>query len=464
MPQGVTLRQIDGGANYYTSNGYTYAASFPTSLSGGWDNPGFIPIGSFLGNLSSDNVSYWLELGWTSGFTIDGASSYTVARSNNISVIANYGNTGITDSPGAETVAFDADDEPSTYDNYSAGNVCEGIQTEPNAMQAGRFWMLNNTWNQIQYGGVNGTPGDGSLAAMFFTPVKTPSGATKTFGAGSDDFYFFAGAYGDTAGYYGGTLYNVSTNSGNLTPDQLRRGFLYGDYIDSQRALLGTNSDGSGKIPLWSLVETGGPYTQNTVASSYIQPAELNQAVWMSFIHGARGLIYFDHSFAGPEQSDNNMFDSYYAAASNFPNTGGYANPGGISMYAQVKQTDQLVHQLAAIINSPFAINYVSVTPAAVTCLLPCQVDGSTVFSTVGIDVMAKWYTGGGAYSNGAYIFASPRASETAQNISATFTIADQNATSVTVINEGRTISINSKHQFVDNFATGLTVHIYQVQ
>jgi hypothetical protein len=34
--------------------------------------------------------------------------------------------------------------------------------------------------------------------------------------------------------------------------------------------------------------------------------------------------------------------------------------------------------------------------------------------------------------------------------------------TTVTVVNENRTISINSNHQFVDNFATGLTVHIYQ--
>src|SRR5208337_1957688 len=52
--------------------------------------------------------------------------------------------------------------------------------------------------------------------------------------------------------------------------------------------------------------------------------------------------------------------------------------------------------------------------------------------------------------------------SETQTNIPATFTLADKNATSVTVIGENRTIAVTNG-VFTDTFATGATVHIYEV-
>ena len=73
-----------------------------------------------------------------------------------------------------------------------------------------------------------------------------------------------------------------------------------------------------------------------------------------------------------------------------------------------------------------------------------------------GIETMAKDYNGQ------FYIFADTRDSETQTNISATFTIADKNATSVTVVNENRTIPVMNG-VFTDTFATAATVHIYQV-
>ena len=73
-----------------------------------------------------------------------------------------------------------------------------------------------------------------------------------------------------------------------------------------------------------------------------------------------------------------------------------------------------------------------------------------------GLEVMAKDYNGQ------FYIFADTRDSETQTNISATFTIADPNATSVTVVNENRTIPVING-VFTDTFATAATVHIYQV-
>src|SRR5579862_9048323 len=44
LPTGVTLQQIDGGPNYYCSNGFTYACS--STFNGmSWDDPRFFPIG-----------------------------------------------------------------------------------------------------------------------------------------------------------------------------------------------------------------------------------------------------------------------------------------------------------------------------------------------------------------------------------------------------------------------------------
>ena len=60
------------------------------------------------------------------------------------------------------------------------------------------------------------------------------------------------------------------------------------------------------------------------------------------------------------------------------------------------------------------------------------------------------------------YIFADTRDPMTQTNIPATFTIADKNASSVTVVNENRTIPVVNG-VFSDTFATAATVHIYEV-
>ena len=60
------------------------------------------------------------------------------------------------------------------------------------------------------------------------------------------------------------------------------------------------------------------------------------------------------------------------------------------------------------------------------------------------------------------YIFADTADALTQTNIAATFTIADTNATSVTVVGENRTIPVVDG-VFSDTFATAATVHIYEV-
>ena len=483
LPSGVTLQAIDGETmtspttmsnNYYGRNGFTYAAN------AGWDSPSFFPMGNSGGSISDSSlVSLYQQLNWNMHYVNGSAENFSLLGFNAsppLWVGANYDN-GFLAGMGAETVILETFDEPSTF--------AEGITTPlgncANSIQTGRPWWINNTNFWIANGGLSGDPSGNNAQDLAYL-VTTPSGAGQTqrhIDIASIDMYFFSGSTGGMNSNLTG-VWNLGGNQTAATADQCRRGFLYGDILDRMRSDQAANYP----APLLSYIETGGPYTQNTTGASYIQPAELNQAAWQGIIHGARGIVYFDYTFDGPGAGapQGGIFTqgTYITSAANYPT--GVTNPTGISMFTQITTTGALILALAPIINSPKAINYVTVNPASAEIQpLPLTggnggttANGTAVFA--GIDVRAMYYTGGSftnkynttygggptTLPNGFYIFASPRVSENTTNISATFTVNDPNATSVTVVGESRSISISGGN-FTDTFASGLTVHIYQV-
>ena len=164
---------------------------------------------------------------------------------------------------------------------------------------------------------------------MLTTSVATPNGTLRHIDVSSINSYWFAGGRVDASStlYLGGVLDNLGRD---MTPDEAARGSNYGDVITREIALTG------GSQPVFAFVEDGGPFTADTQTSDYITPPELNWAVWSSLIHGARGIIYFNHSFGGPAQSDDNLAQPFYQTI----------QPGQtISMYDQVKATDALVER-----------------------------------------------------------------------------------------------------------------------
>ena len=428
LPFGVTLDPIDGGPNYYADNGLTYAAV------AGWDNPSFFPVGPWEDNLATQSdANRWIDLGWNTSFGAGGDSNPAVFRAHGIWMIQRASGTAWVPiaGTGAETVGINAQDEPQTYSSFS-----KAISKTANALQNGRFWWLNDTTSILSYGGTSGTPGNGSGAAQLYTPIGTPDGTTRHIDVSSVDEYWFAGAHSTNpqpTQWSAGVLWNNSTQ---VTVDQTARGSNYGSMIDAERKITG------GTTPIYAYIEDGGPYTQDTTAASYITPPELNWATWSSLIHGARGVIYFNDSFAqqSPGYSFWNMESTYYQTV----------QPGQtVSMYAQVKATDALIKQLAPVLNSPTAIGYATVNN-------PGYENGVTQSQFSGIEVTAK-------DDNGQfYLLTDTRDSETQTNIPATFTLADKNATSVTVIGENRTIAVTNG-VFTDTYATGATVHIYEV-
>jgi hypothetical protein len=224
----------------------------------------------------------------------------------------------------------------------------------------------------------------------------------------------------------------------------MARGSNYGDMVDSMRGWFGPTSS----APVCPYIETDdGLLTGSGVRR--ITPPEFNWAVWSTIVHGARCLMYFGTT-------------SRYGDGSTF----GFSQtvlPGqATSMYNQAIATDGMVKNLAPVINSPFALNYASVTPAGYTFPAPHLVWDN------GIDVMTKYYTGGsysnstGNFANGLYIFSSVRGSETQKNITATFKTADGYTGPVTVVGENRTVQATNGI-FSDTFASASTVHVYEI-
>jgi len=401
LPAGVVLQPIDGGADFYTSHGYTKAAPL--------DNPNFFPIGIWYPSLNSgSDVDSYKSLDINMLDRPDGNCNLSLLAGTGVYAIPQYGECGGATGSGIgnESVGLFTDDE--VDGNYGPGpgytylqNLIDNV---PSSLKSGRFFWTNYSYNLLLYETT-------AQASQFINDYQQTV---------SIDMYWFTSIALHTAN----NPYDQCNNFYNITgctDDQAERGSNYGTVIDDERALVSP----LGSEPVWSFVEDGCPFTGSD--NLCITPAQMNWAVWSSIIHGARGIIYFNHSFSGPSESDNNFEDAYYTTT-------------GITPQAQA--TNGLITSLAPVLNDDTALNYVTASRAP------------TSFS--GIETMAKYHDGQFT------IFADTRDSGSVTDIPATFHVADPSATSVTVVNENRTIPMVNG-TFTDTFATGSTVHIYRV-
>jgi hypothetical protein len=179
--------------------------------------------------------------------------------------------------------------------------------------------------------------------------------------------------------------------------------------VDYLRAFVKT----PGSKPVWSFVEVGHPGDDDPLTA---QPAQVAAAVWSSIIHGARGIVYFNHSFGGRCPSPHVLREPCYAPTR-----------------AAVKRVDAQVKAMAPVLNAPFA-------------------DGIAAAGT-GVDLSTKFHDGNfyllaGANTGGArtVAFAMPCVGEA----------------TVTVLNENRTVVLRDG-TFADRFAGSDAVHLYRV-
>ena len=323
LPPGVTLTPIDGGPTYYASNGFTQAASgtYNPNYANGWDSPNFFPVGPWDGSyFQASNVTTDAALNWNTIFNT-GDVNFQFVQQNKMYLIWCPTSTVDGTGPGPETVGIIPADE-----DYS--QAVKVIGSLANSVQDTRFMWLQNTWVTLKPNAdIGGTP----MAQIMSQKLTTPNGTQRSFNALSADFYWFSGSRDGGMLYAGGQVYNLP---GPMTVDQGARGSNYGDMIDIQRSYMTANPG-----PVFAFIEDGEPgNSPSATAADYITPSELNWAIWSSLIHGARGIIYFNHTFTGPAISDNNVEDPYYQTV----------QPGQtVSIYTQIQNTDALIQQLA---------------------------------------------------------------------------------------------------------------------
>lgn len=272
---------------------------------------------------------------------------------------------------------------------------------------------------------LNGLPNDGRLrqnnygkGVMFWWGTaeaqKIVRDYTDVTGA---DIYWFTDNYCHQQ-WEGGQLFNGATRA--LTTRETRRAANYGATVQRIRTLQGTQADGSRRQPVWNIVEVGGPFSENNTLAKYIQPREIQAAVWHSLIAGARGLVYFNHSFGGPNQTQHALRESAYA-----------------TVRAAVTTTNNQIKQIAHVLNGSFAS-----FPTAPTG----NVKASLRYSHV---------------NNKYYVLAGNADGRGGTATTSEFTVPVQSGT-VTVEFENRTIPIvNGK--FTDTFADVLTTHVYRI-
>lgn len=433
LPTGVTLQQIDGGPNYYCSNGFTYACS--SSFNGeSWDDPRFFPILDSYSFYPANSPATFKDLGLNTSIAVTSDTDLSQLRNNGIWAILNPGEgTNV----GAETVGWHIE-EPSTWSQITstASSAGSGL--------TGRFLEPSFTWDELVYGGISGTPcGTATMDETMSCTSGMPSNVHLNIP--SADIYWFACSTIAFCGYTGSQVYGQPSN---LTPDQLARGSNYGDMVDSMRTW-----DTTYPAPVAPYIETEDGLAGS--GSREITPPELNWAVWDTITHGARQILYFGTT-------------SNFGSGPTFGFSQSTLSGQSISMYNQAKDTNTLVKNLAPVINSPFALHYATNNVGGYTFpTAHIQLDN-------GLDTMTKYYTGGtytnsaGTFNNGFYIFANVRGSETQTNVHATFTTADGYSGPVTVINGGTGAPTSytvtaTNGVFSDTFAKATDMHVYQI-
>jgi hypothetical protein len=184
----------------------------------------------------------------------------------------------------------------------------------------------------------------------------------------------------------------------------------YGWSVERMRML--DAKDGK-RQPIWNFVEVGCPFSNG----GCITPAQIRAAVWHSIIAGARGIIYFNHSFGGPCPTHHVLRSS----CGDYP-----------AVQAEVAKTNALVEKLAPVLNSPTVTSGFEHSP---TVRATAKLTGDTF-----------------------HVIAGSAENAVSQ---ATFELPVGD-TVATVVGEDRTLSVTAG-AFSDSFANGNSVHAYRI-
>ena len=284
------------------AGGPSYWSQFPQTKAAGWDNPAFFPIAVwFAGVGSADDAATDRAAGLNTYIWLTGNSDVTFIRSADMFLIDQQQHRV---GRGRETIAFGVEDEGDM--KYGPGDaewsgVPESKSCRP--VTAGCGYTAIETL-------AAGFPKDGhplyanvGKGVMFWqTDAQAARFVNHVTHFISADMYWYSDN-DSCIPSQGGHLIKGGWDR-QLSALECHRASNYGITVDRMRKLDAMD----GKLqPVFSFVEDGHPGSGK--GPVLIDGPELQGAVMSSLIHGAAGIIYFNHSFGGPCISANVMRD-----------------------------------------------------------------------------------------------------------------------------------------------------------
>lgn len=375
----VTLRPVDGGPAYYAR----FPRSFPARES-------YFPIGVWLESVVSHaDVSRDRRAGLNTYVGLTANSRLPVVAAHDMKVIAQYDEwVDRANAPGSNAIA--------------GWLLADEIDMQVSPREG--FGVLRSASRKLP-------PDDGRLVYNNFGKGVAFWNSEEAAARYVAEFQDVVSA--DTYWFTDDNICELGEGGGRRGVVKQPRCHLAANYGWTVRRVRRLLRPARGK-PVWSFVEVGHPFSEAHWPS--ITPAQVRAATLSSLINGARGVVYFNHSFGGPAPTQHALREPAYAA-----------------VRTVVTKTNALIRRLAPVLNAPFADGLASTTAA--------------------VDTMAKYYHGN------FYLFAGSRA---AGRQSATFWMPCVGDATATVIDEDRTIPVTDG-AFTDTFADGNAVHIYRI-
>ena len=439
LPSGVSLREIDGGPDYFAHINPKSAWMDHHILLGAWLEQPLNAREVAYDRATGDNI-YWNLAGV--GQSCNGApcvASYEIIRNGGMHISAPR----ITRDSGSETVAYDGVDEADMkygpgWDGWDkADGKCIPANGNCGYTVARRYYQPTRFGNP-------GYPVDGTVihqgygkGVLFWETARQAAEFLRFTDILSADSYWMTDNSLNLASQGGCALFPRSPRicghggGSGLTDAQRQLPANYAYNVSKLEQLQAINGPSK---PVVVDIETGCPGSDN---DSCTTPDAMIAAAWHALIAGARGIIWFQHNFGGPCIDFRTIIDGSNKASSqyNCQQTSGVTEH---DVVVALTKFNSRVNSLNTVLLSPFADGYVS--------------------SDADVSYMAK-------YVNGTfYIFAASGkpGMPPPDNQRVSFSITGANDCSVSVLNEDRRIPVVNG-RFSDVFRNDTSVHVYRV-
>jgi hypothetical protein len=401
----MTLAHPDGGADYYAR----YARALPSDRS-------HFPIGVWFQDvLSPGDVTLDKDAGLNLYVVLTANSNLSLVRSGGMRALLQQDEWGSSAAARAN---------PATA-GWVLGDEID-MQSSPDAGYA----LLDHARGSLPADGRLRFSNYGKGVTFWLSDTEAARYVNAFQNVLSADNYWFT----DENICSGGEGGSLLAGGSDLSPGECHRAANYGATVRRVRGLV--NPPGS--KPVWAVVELGHPFSESDWPS--ITPPEVRAAVWQSLIAGARGIVYFSHSFGGSAQTDQILRDG--------------ADPG--SPYAPIRSvvtaTDRQIQALAPVLNSPTVSSGWTHSPGTTA-----MVKWSTTKKCKSGKRKRKC-TKSGKAGRRLYVFAGSAGGP----VQGRFSVPCIGRAKAAVVGENRRVRVRRGH-FTDHFADGNAIHIYRI-